>query len=177
MTNQSSPYAAVIADLKRKREKIDLAIKALEELGGTMAPTEGDEIVRGAEENESHEGRFLGKSIPEATKLLLQSSKKPLTNAEIVEALEKGGLILSSGNKPNTVGSVLNRRARQTGDIVSPKRGQWGLKEWYPGRNFGTRKGGNGESPQEGSDSVNIESSAGEGQNQSGNESTEDDTV
>ncbi len=46
---------------------------------------------------------------------------------------------LSGDNKANTIGSVLSRRQRQKGDIVSPKRGQWGLKEWYPGRTFGKK--------------------------------------
>ena len=32
--------------------------------------------------------------------------------------------------------SVLTRRYNETGDIVRVGRGVWGLKEWYPGRNF-----------------------------------------
>ena len=58
----------------------------------------------------------------------------------ILSALEDGGLVLTGGNKANTVGSVLNRRFRNVGDVVSVKRGTWGLKEWYPGRNF-SKKG------------------------------------
>ena len=66
--------------------------------------------------------------------------KKVLGNADIVRELEAGGLVLTSENKINVVGSVLNRRAKQVGDIVSISRGKWGLREWYPNRRF-DRKG------------------------------------
>ncbi len=139
MTKQVSPYAVVIADLKKRREKIDVAIKALESLSDLPEGAIGTAMVPGAAGTPPIEGEFLGLSIPEATKKLLQMRKTPLGNAAIVKALEEGGLFLTSESKTNTVGSVLNRRARQVGDIVSPRRGQWGLKEWYPGRNFGRK--------------------------------------
>jgi hypothetical protein len=170
MANQPSSYTAVIADLKRKREQIDAAIKALEALEG-LGGAVGEASGAGEETPPPQDGAFLGMSIPKATVALLKAKKKPLTNNEIVEALEKGGLYLSSENKQNTVGSVLNRRSRTAGDIVSPKRGQWGLKEWYPGRNFGPRKGGNGDTGQDGDD---TQSSTLENADQAENESIED---
>ena len=62
-----------------------------------------------------------------------------MSPAEIVTYLEAGGLVLSGTTKTNTVGSVLNRRQKRVGDVVSVKRGSWGLKEWYPGRSFGKK--------------------------------------
>jgi hypothetical protein len=50
--------------------------------------------------------------------------------------LQAGGLVLTSAEPANVVGSVLTRRFNQAGDVVKVGRGIWGLKEWYPGRNF-----------------------------------------
>jgi HB1, ASXL, restriction endonuclease HTH domain len=156
MSEQPNAYAAVIADLKRKREKIDRAIKALEELSGG-ASSEAGVTALGADNTAPTEGVFLGMSIPDATKKLLQMRKKALGNNEIVRELEAGGLVLTSGNKTNTVGSVLNRRSKQVGDIVSISRGTWGLKEWYPNRRFdkkGVDENSNGNESNESSQSA-----------------------
>ena len=58
---------------------------------------------------------------------------------EIAQALQDGGMEFSGASVTNTIGSVLNRRQHKVGDIVSPDRGYWGLKEWYPGRTFGKK--------------------------------------
>ena len=136
MTNNPGPYEAVIADLKQQRDKIDHAIKALEELTGGVDEKK-DVRPASAGRTSPAEGAFLGMSIAEATKALLHARKKALGNAEIVKELEAGGMVLSSENKTNTVGSVLNRRSKKVRDIVSLGRGRWGLKEWYPNRRFG----------------------------------------
>ena len=49
-------------------------------------------------------------------------------------------MVLNSADPLNTVGAVLTRRAKETGDLVKVGRGIWGLKEWYPGRSFGSKK-------------------------------------
>ena len=147
---ESDAYAEVIADLKRKRDKIDETIQSLESLrsGGMATAGESSEQAR-PEAAELGESPFLGMSIAEATKKLLAARRKPLATPYILSALEDGGLVLTGENKSNTVGSVLNRRFRNVGDVVNVKRGTWGLKEWYPGRNF--NKKGSGE-PDESSD-------------------------
>jgi hypothetical protein len=58
--------------------------------------------------------------------------RKPLGNQDLADQLRAGGVMLSSTNPANTVGSVLNRRATEVGDIVRVGRGTWGLAEWYP---------------------------------------------
>ena len=80
-------------------------------------------------------------SILQATIEVLRAKREALRAVEIVKVLEAGGLILTGKNNANTVNSVLHRRQAQTGDVVSPKRGHWGLREWYPGRNFGKAEG------------------------------------
>ncbi len=145
MAEKSNAYAMVIADLKRQRDEIDAIIARLEamavgkptkpDFAGTAKVQETIEDLDQAPEDNP----YLGMSIGDATKELLVLKRKPMTPPEIVAHLEAGGIVLGGTNKSNTVGSVLNRRQSKVGDIVSVKRGTWGLKEWYRGRNFGKK--------------------------------------
>lgn len=147
--NASDPYKAVIADLRAQREKIDQAISLLEALSTTGTPVAsgiGSAVAAGAAQKSGGPvpslgpGAFLGMSIPDATKKLLSSQRRQMTTPEITREIERGGVVLTSADKVNTVGSVLLRRFYNTGDIVRVSRGIWGLAEWYPGRKF--QKGG-----------------------------------
>lgn len=146
--NRPDPYKAVIADLKAQREKIDQAISLLEALrtGAPAGTGIGAAIASGAAQKVGEPvpnlgpGAFLGMSIPDATKKLLASQRRQMTTPEITREIERGGVVLTSADKVNTVGSVLLRRFYNAGDIVRVSRGIWGLAEWYPGRKF--QKGG-----------------------------------
>jgi hypothetical protein len=143
------PYEAVLADLRAQRDRIDSTITLLEGLrsgapatssrpagGGTGSPDE-----KGGNRPDLGPGAFLGLSIPEAAKKLLATKRQQMRTADIVAELERGGLVLTSADKVNTVGSVLLRRFQTTGDLVRVARGLWGLQEWYPGRRFPGGKG------------------------------------
>lgn len=148
----SDPYAIVLADLKAQRAKIDQAISAIEALRGITPSASSDAPVSpGASSGTpttraGGPGEFLGLTIVDAAKKLLTRERRQLTNAEIVQAFNAGGLILNSEDKLNTVGSVLNRRFVQVGDVVRVGRGTWGLKEWYPNRSFKATKQGEAKS-------------------------------
>jgi hypothetical protein len=75
-------------------------------------------------------GEFVGLTIAEAAKRVLAAHGEPMLNANIVSALQKGGMKFNSADPLNNVGSVLNRRAKDVGDIVRIGRGVWGLREW-----------------------------------------------
>ncbi|MCC6890505.1 MAG: winged helix-turn-helix domain-containing protein [Hyphomicrobiales bacterium] len=141
------PYEAVLADLRAQREKIDVAISAIESLR-SGSPVGAGAHAR-ATPNGSAEGPnpYLGMTIPEAAKKLLQTRRQPLRNPDIATALIAGGLILQSKEPANTVGSVLTRRATEVGDIVRVGRGTWGLREWVRGRTNRDRAE-NGERPE-----------------------------
>lgn len=142
------PYALVLADLKAKRDQIDQAIILIEgfrgggALGGIVPPS----LIGGAPTTQDAAGIYLGMSIPDAAKKALASQRKALGNAEIAKMLRDGGLVMRSADSTNTVGSILTRRFNQVGDIVRVSRGMWGLKEWYPNRNFKTAPKNNGDS-------------------------------
>ena len=147
MTDKSSAYDLVIADLKRQRTEIDSMIAKLEALAGgqpvppadapNAAPTGGDAPAESHDENNP----YLGMRVADATVLLLKKTRRAMSPTEIVQHLEAGGLLLSGNNKPGTITTILKRRQTKNGDLVRPRRGQWGLKEWYPGRNFGKADG------------------------------------
>ncbi|MDR7102820.1 winged helix-turn-helix domain-containing protein [Croceicoccus sp. BE223] len=140
------PYAAVLADLRAKRDEIDKTIKFLEGMSGVkIASSTGHALAAssahavGATIEDSatlDEGAFHGMSIVDATKKLLAMRKRKMGNPEIARELAAGGLVMTSADPVNTVGSVLTRRYNQVGDVVKVARGTWGLKEWYPNRTF-----------------------------------------
>lgn len=132
----TDPYAAVIADLQAKRDQIDQTIALLTSLrGGAQQPISFAADVGGITETA---GMFLGMSIADAAKKLLAQRKRTMGNVEIAREIQVGGLVLSGKDPVNVVGSVLTRRFNDVGDVVKVGRGIWGLKEWYPGRNFKT---------------------------------------
>lgn len=142
----SDPYDVVLADLRAQRVRIDQAISALEALRGlktsVSAQTETPAVstTGGGSAGGLGPGAFLGITIVDAAKKLLLHERRQLTNAEMVEAFKRGGLVLNSAEPLNTVGSVLNRRFKEVGDVVRVGRGTWGLKEWYPNRSFKSSK-------------------------------------
>ena len=162
MTDNSNAYAVVIADLKRQRDDINAMIARLEAMAdGSLAQPDvaGVAKVQDAIEGPGQppkDNPYLGMSIVDATKELLALKRKPMRPAEIVTHLEAGGIVLGGPNKSNTVGSILNRRQKNVGDIVTVKRGTWGLKEWYRGRNFGKK------APEEGDESSESEPTGGD---------------
>jgi HB1/ASXL restriction endonuclease-like protein with HTH domain len=139
-------YSAVIADLKSRRNEIDKTIAMLEALRHGVGPRSAPpSLIGGASDStQAHAateivetaGAFLGMSIVNAAKKLLAMRKRTMSNPEIARELMAGGLVLTSAEPANVIGSVLSRRFNQVGDVVKVGRGIWGLKEWYPGRNF-----------------------------------------
>lgn len=138
------PYAAVLADLKAKRDQIDAAIQAIEGLratGGVTVSASATVTQPGQNSPPDGPGAYLGMTIPDAAKKVLATRRQTMGNADILAALKAGGLHLNSRDPINTIGSVLTRRFNVVGDIVRVGRGTWGLKEWYPNRSFKEKQG------------------------------------
>ena len=140
MSKESDAYAFVIGDLKRQRDEIDRTIARLEALnsGIPVSDTPRGDAESSTQEEQIEEtpkdSDFLGMKVIEAAKIVLKQRRKPMSPSAIAAELERGGL-LTAGSQ--TISTMLQRRRNQVGDVVSPKRGVWGLKEWYPRRNFG----------------------------------------
>lgn len=134
--NPGDPYEVVIADLLAKRVQIDQAIALLAAVRSGGVPLVGATVSTAENGIVETAGMFLGMSIADATKKLLAMRKRTMGNADISRELQAGGLVLTGKDPVNVVGSVLTRRFNDVGDVVKVGRGIWGLKEWYPGRNF-----------------------------------------
>lgn len=138
-TQGPDPYDAVLADLRAKRDQIDQTIALLSSLragGGASVPFAGAAPQSADNGIVETAGMYLGMSIVDAAKKLLGLRKRTMGNVEIAREIQAGGLVLSGKDPVNVVGSVLTRRFNDVGDVVKVGRGIWGLKEWYPGRNF-----------------------------------------
>jgi len=121
-------YSAVLADLHRRRDEMDTAIRAIEQIAG-QATVGG---TGGAEGAEIRSDTFFGMSILDGAKKYLRMTKKPQKQVAIARALKRGGLINQSPNFESTVGTTLRRAQERDGGVVQTKDKSWGLAEWYP---------------------------------------------
>lgn len=144
-TSPTIDYAAVLADLEKRRDDLDKAIAVLKNVIGTLSsaatgnvfpasPAEAlsalgnpnSDIVIGTD-------AFFGMNIVTAAQKYLMARKKPATAAEIAEALEAGGFPHQSASLANTVNSVITRNSQGSSPVFAKvKRGIWGLRAWYP---------------------------------------------
>lgn len=128
-------YETVLADLKAKRDKLDAAISGIETmLGITSTAQAGGQQASAEKANHTVESdTFFRMSIPDAARKYLNMMKKPQTTQQIADALERGGMLHSSKDFTNGVGSILTRLDKAGGDIVKTGRATFGLAAWYPG--------------------------------------------
>lgn len=167
MENDQNPshYDAVIADLRKRIKKLENTILVLEQLKAGGLPGISDELSSAGQPDSpapmTGPGAFFGMTIADAAKKLLTTQRRQMTTAEIVPELERGGVVLKSVDKTNTVGSILLRRFQTIGDIVRVSRGLWGLQEWYPGRRFPGGKAKAEESPKAGQEEEQQQNTVG----------------
>ena len=143
-------YEAVLADLRNKREHLNVTIANIEQLiamgflKGTISPlvlgssangladptdrarpTEGEENLPKQVESDT----FFGLSAVEAAKKYLKIVKRPTAMKEIEDALRAGGYLTNSQNFYANLYTAVMRSSdfRKVGK-------KWGLAEWYIGR-------------------------------------------
>ena len=157
-TENSTGIQAVLADLIAQRDRLNVAIEALQALQGntSIAPSAGNLGLTGAAPTVQSDD-FFGMTVLDGAKKFLGMTKRPQNARAITEALQKGGYLFSSGKPMTTVASVLNR-ALDSGGVVRTGKGMFGLAEWYLGRVRKPRQNGEGDvpetSPADGSDLV-----------------------
>lgn len=131
-------YAAVLADLKARRDALDKVISNLEIIVGLGTVTNYNAFAP-RQTNEIHADTFVGLNIPDAVAKYLGMVGKPArTTAAITEALNKGGVPSSQGS----IATVLGRGHNAGDDVVRAGKGLWGLASWYPARPKPTRRKG-----------------------------------
>ena len=142
MSEENVSYEAVLEDLRAKRDRLDAAIQAIEEMMGLSLEAGTDGGAQRVERPGSvTEDTFLGMSAPSAAEKYLRIAKKPKTTAEIAKALLDGGIHSTSENFTNTVYTALTRNKK----VIRLGRGKWSLKEWHPGARVDAKKKDNGD--------------------------------
>jgi hypothetical protein len=123
-------YAAVLADLEAKRAQLDsaiAAIKVLMEQTGIMAAT-AVPLPRIAGLSEVPPQAFVGLSVSNAVRRLLEMMQRRMTIREIMQGLQAGGL---KPSKYRNVYAILRQRESDKFDIIKVDK-KWGLAEWNP---------------------------------------------
>lgn len=136
-------YAAVLADLERRRDDLDRAIESIRPLAGLAGagpqpPTGGGSGAGGAKKQkhaptELRSDSFFGMKAPEAISRYLTISKGPRSVRDIVDALKSGGFISGAKDLYNNLYTALGRM-EEAGTVRKLPDGTWGLSEWYPAR-------------------------------------------
>jgi hypothetical protein len=138
VASEGVDYAAVIADLESKIQKLQgvvaslkaIASGALDNLSGVLAGGPGGfKSLDNGEAFELPTGALLGKSLPDAIKLYLGAVKKKQTNKQISAALREGGIESTGANFESIVGAIF--RLKTSGEVLRFKDG-WGLADHYP---------------------------------------------
>lgn len=135
-------YEAVLADLEAKRSELDSAIAVIKRLLGQSTVGHGEAREKQQQSDKLTPTAFFGMSVGDAAKRYLSIVKEPKSTPDIAEALQAHGIKTVAKNFTITVFSALERR-EESGDFVRPKRGLWGLKEWYPGARTKGKENGN----------------------------------
>jgi hypothetical protein len=124
-------YTAVIDDLEHKRSsmnaRFDAAIAAIRQvialeasgmqpvLPGIPMPLPSSQAGGGAP--------YKGLSMSDAAIKHIRSSGRGVPNVTLAKELERGGYVHRSKNFPNTLNSVLWRRAKDVGDLRKTEHG------------------------------------------------------
>jgi hypothetical protein len=125
-------YQAVIDDLERKRQQMnarfDAAVAAIKQVL-ILENSEQPALPGIAKEPEpslysySFQKPYAGLGIVEAAAKYLANAAGPVPNVELAKALEAGGFQHRSKSFPNTLNSVLRRRAIAVGDFRKEPKG------------------------------------------------------
>lgn len=126
-------YAAVVADLRAKRDEIDRTIAFLEALGGVsklVAKVEDKVAVapRPPTNQAAHETPIQQLAMGDASIAVLRAMSRPLTSREIMESLQRRGYDFKNAANPvNNVNSALAHRAKVRGDVARHGTRYWSL--------------------------------------------------
>ncbi len=132
MSSQSVNYQFVLADLKGRRDRLNAAIGAVEQIIGELAlPPRKDQDSQTATSmprpsSMAYRKKTIGDSIVHY--LGLVGEPKPPT--DIVQALRDGGITSESKSLYRTAYSTMKQRAKRTDSDIVKVGSKWGLKTW-----------------------------------------------
>jgi hypothetical protein len=117
-------YAAVIKDLRAKRDELDRTIKMLEAMASIPA-NQPQEAPASRPPRERMPATTANTGIGDAcARILEKAGGMPLSTREVYATLIKEGFEFNSDNPVNNVFSALSHRTK-AGDIEKAGRGRW----------------------------------------------------
>jgi hypothetical protein len=125
-------YQAVLADLEAKRDELDNAIAVIKRVIGDPVAASATGPIKHHPSEVLTPTSFFAMSVGDAAKKYLSIVKQPKSTPEIAKALQEHGIKTVAKNFTVNVFSALQRK-EIAGELVRPKRGLWGITEWYPG--------------------------------------------
>jgi hypothetical protein len=131
------PVSEALHNLKQRRDELDRAIAALERIRVPHLQIRRRLALQEADSEDGGEGtgdhvRLDGLTLAAAIVSVLEAAGRPLGNAEIVEALLRGGMRFRGTNPPLAVAQGLSRLLQKPGPILKLGRGRWGLAGFQP---------------------------------------------
>jgi hypothetical protein len=137
MSNNGINYIDVLADLRGRREKLDIAIAAIEEIVDSAPKRETAPVL--PPRAITSPGTVIGLSVPAvgpysgmtvigAAMSFLRNAGSPRDTKAIVKGLLSGGFHTNSKSFYRTLYNTLNSNLDK--EITRNKNGAWGLKEW-----------------------------------------------
>jgi hypothetical protein len=123
------PVFEELQSLMRRREELDCAIAALERIrlpGLHLRRRMGRAgTPKGPEEMVGYDLDLSSTTLTSAIVTVLERACRPLSNAEIVDGLVRGGLRFRGCNPPLAVAQALSRMVQKPGAICKLGRGCW----------------------------------------------------
>lgn len=124
-------YKVVLADLEAKKTALEATINGMRQwlgLGGHAGGSASTSAILKIDKSS-----FSKMSLSEAIESYLRRVNEMKTTAEIVKALEDGGIVHASADFRKTVSTTLNQKCRDKDSEITKVRNQWGLSSWGPG--------------------------------------------
>ena len=133
MRNGAIDYSAVIRDLEQKRAQMnaqfDSAISAIRNIVAAMQQPDTQPSLLGLTQTfEAAKARYRGGSMVDMAIQHLARAGRAVPNMELAKALDEAGFPHKSKNFPNTLNSILHRRAKTVGDLRKTAEG-WQLAQ------------------------------------------------
>jgi hypothetical protein len=130
------PVSEELRSLICRRDELDRAIAALERIRVPGLHLERRMRMgaggRGADGDLGSDLDLAGMNLTAAIIAVLEASGRSLGNAEIVDALIRGGLRFRGTNPPLAVAQGLSRMIQKPGRLRKLNRGRWALAEFEP---------------------------------------------
>jgi hypothetical protein len=127
MGEQAINYPSVLADLKARRDRLNQAIAAIEQILGELEPRAS---VARSMPSLALSTVYRNMTIGDAAVHFIRSQGKPQRVRNIVEGLHAGGISSKSKKLYTTTYNVLADRAKKTSPDIVKIGNAWGLPEW-----------------------------------------------